>query len=53
MFHDLFGDTITEASGRMLATICGDDIQPIKDLVEDSRVDEYVRGNGLEALTSR
>lgn len=50
MPHDLFGDTITEAAGRIIATICGDDIQPIKGLSEDSGVDEYVRGSALRAL---
>ena len=50
MPHELFGDVICEAASRILASICGDDIKPIKDLIENNDVDEYVRGQAIEAL---
>ena len=50
MPHDLFGDAICEAGSRILASICGDDIRPIKALIENNDIDEYVRGQAIEAL---
>ncbi len=48
--HNLYGDTITEDAGRILASICGDNIEPIKALIEDVDVDEYVRMQAAIAL---
>lgn len=50
MPHDLFGDVICEAAGRIIASVYSGDIQTIKDLIENEKVDEYVRGHGLRAL---
>lgn len=50
MPHDLFGDAICEAASRILASICGDDIKPIKDLIENNEIDKFVRGQAVEAL---
>jgi uncharacterized protein YchJ len=49
--HDIFGDMITEDAGRILATTCFNNIQPIKYLIENKDVNEYVRGQGIMALT--
>ena len=40
---DLFGDLITEELHKILASVCGGDTQPIKKIVEDSNINEYVR----------
>ena len=48
--HDLLGDTITEDFGRILASVCDGNIEPIKEIIEDSSLDEYVRGQRLESL---
>lgn len=48
--HELFGEVICEAASRILASICGADIKPIKDLIENNDVDEFVRGQAIEAL---
>jgi len=50
MPHDLFGDAICEAAGRVLASVSGDNIEPIKEIIEDPDVDEYVRGQAIKAL---
>lgn len=50
MPFDLFGDLVCELTGRVLASICGGDISPIKALIENNEVNEYVRGQAVEAL---
>ena len=50
MPFDLFGDAVCEYTGRILASICGGNISPIKDLIENSEINEYVRGQAAEAL---
>lgn len=48
--YDLLGDTITEDFGRILASVCDGNIEPIKDIIEDSSLDEYVREQALDSL---
>ncbi|MDK2822072.1 MAG: hypothetical protein PWP31_2037 [Clostridia bacterium] len=48
--HDLLGDTITEDFGRILASVCDGNIEPIKGIIEDSSLDEYVRDQALDSL---
>ena len=48
--HDLAGALVTEDLGRMLATVCGDDLAPIYTLIEDSNVEEFVRGAAIRSL---
>lgn len=48
---DLLGDTITEGLARILASLCGGDIDPIKRLIEDPTVDEWVRGAALYSIS--
>jgi len=48
--YDLLGDTITEDFGRILASVCDGNIEPIKGIIEDSSMDEYVRDQVLDSL---
>lgn len=48
--HDLLGDTITEDFGRILASVCDGNIEPIKGIIENSSLDEYVRDQALDSL---
>ena len=50
---DLTGDVVTEDLGRILASLCGGDLEPIKTLIEDRNANEYVRSAGLTALLTR
>lgn len=50
ILHDLFGDTMVEDGGRILASICGNDLEPIKELIENEKIDEYVRAEAIQAL---
>ncbi|WCK55179.1 DUF1186 domain-containing protein [Aneurinibacillus sp. Ricciae_BoGa-3] len=47
---EIFGDTITEGMARILASVCEGEILPIQRLIENTQVDEYVRGQGLLCL---
>jgi hypothetical protein len=42
MPDELFGDILLEDGGRILASICGEDIGPIKKLIENPEGHEYV-----------
>lgn len=48
--HDLGGSLVTEDLGRMLATVCGDDLLPIYALIEDASVEEFVRAAAIRSL---
>ena len=47
---ELMGDVVTEDLERMLASLCHGDLAPIKRLIEDPEVNEWVRGAALDAL---
>ncbi|MEL6230150.1 MAG: DUF1186 domain-containing protein [Cyanobacteria bacterium J06627_3] len=47
---DIMGDLVTEDLGCILASVCGGDLSPIKQLIENPQVNEYVRGAGFKAL---
>jgi Protein of unknown function (DUF1186) len=47
---DVTGDVVTEDLGRILASVSGSNIEQIKQLIENSKANEYVRAAGLEAL---
>lgn len=49
---DIFGDTITEDLGRILASVYDGDPEPLMRLIENPDVNEYVRGQGLVAVVS-
>lgn len=47
---DLLGDTVTEDFKNILASVCDGNIEPIKGVIENSSLDEYVREEALESL---
>src|SRR5262249_50312317 len=47
---DLFGETITESLKNILASLYDGDPEPIKGLIEDENVNEYVRGAAVETF---
>jgi len=49
---EIFGDCITEDMCRILASVYAGNIQPLKNLIENSEVYEYVRGQALLSLVS-
>jgi len=49
---DLGGDTVTEWGSRMLASVCGSDVVPIKRLIEDRAANEFCRCQAIEALAT-
>jgi len=48
---DTTGDVVTEDLGRILASVCYNDLAPIKRMIEDPAVNEYVRSACLKTLT--
>ena len=48
--HELYGDTITEDLGRIIASVYNGNTRLIYDLIENKEVDEYVRWQGINAL---
>lgn len=47
---DVAGDVVTEDLHRILAAVCGDDVGPIKSMIEDRNVNEYVRSACMRTL---
>lgn len=50
VLNELLGGFITEGVGQVLATISDDEITPIKELIENGEIDEYVRGQAMLSL---
>jgi len=48
--EEVTGDTATGSLPRVLASICGGDVGPIKAMIEDEDLDEFVRSAGVTAL---
>jgi hypothetical protein len=48
---DTTGDLVTEYLDRILASVCHNDVEPIKRMIEDPTVNEYVRSACLRTLT--
>lgn len=48
--YELYEDTITESLGRIIASVYNGDIEMICDLIEDTKVDKFVRSQGIVAL---
>lgn len=44
------GDFVTEDLGRVLASVSGGDLDPMKALIEDSQVNEYTRSSAMRGL---
>jgi hypothetical protein len=49
---DLTGDMVTEDLGRILASVSGGDTGPMKRLIEDKSVNEFVRSAALGGLVT-
>ncbi len=47
---DVTGDFVTEDLGRVLASVAGGDMAPMKRLVENPQVNEYIRSAALSGL---
>ena len=50
MAKDITGDVVTEALGRILASVYDGNISLLKSLIENKELDEYVRSAALECL---
>ncbi len=46
----LTGEVVSESLGRILASVYDGDIQPIKDIIENERLDPWVRAGALDSL---
>jgi hypothetical protein len=51
--YELFGDAITEDFGCIIATLSGDGLEPIDELITDRSVDEYVRWATCDTILYR
>lgn len=49
---DSFGDLVTEDLGRMFASVCHGDLSLLKQVIENSHIDETVKVEGLTALVT-
>ena len=47
---DIFGEYLTQDLHKILASVCGGDVEPIKKLVEDNDVNEYVRCAAIKSF---
>ncbi|MGC9347482.1 MAG: DUF1186 domain-containing protein [Anaerolineae bacterium] len=47
---DVTGDFVTEDLGKVLASVSGGDIEPMKTLVENPAVNEFVRGAAMDGM---
>ena len=47
---DIMGDLVTGDLGSILASVCGGDLSLIKQTIENTEINEYVRSAGLSAL---
>jgi hypothetical protein len=52
LLDSLCGDFITEGLGRVLASVCGGDIEGIQSVIENEEADEWARGAALSSLVT-
>lgn len=50
IIYGLLGDTVTEELKNILASVCDGNINPLKKIIENPLIDEFVRCEALEAL---
>lgn len=48
--YKLFGDSLCESTGRLLASLCGNDYEPIKSIITDNNIDDIIRSHGVAAI---
>lgn len=49
--EEMCTDFVTENLPRVLASVCDDDLEPIKQLIENPKVNEWVRSASVSSLT--
>jgi hypothetical protein len=47
---DVTGDLVTEDLGRILASVCDGNIEPIQQLIENRQANEFIRSSALSSL---
>jgi Protein of unknown function (DUF1186) len=52
LLDSLCGDFITDDLGRVLASVCGGNIEAIQSVIENEETDEWVRGAALSSLVT-
>src|ERR1022692_4866571 len=52
LLDSLCGDFITEGLGRVLASVCGGELEGIQSLIENEGVNEWARGAALSSLVT-
>lgn len=50
--HAIAGDVLTEDLSRILASVCGKNIDPLKRLIENPSINEYVRAACMASLVT-
>lgn len=50
--HAILGDVLTEDLGRILASLTKSDLSPLFKLIENKKIDEYVRAAALSGLVT-
>lgn len=50
--HAIAGDVLTEDLGRIFASVCGDSIDPLLELIENDSINEYVRAACQSSLVT-
>jgi hypothetical protein len=48
--YSMLGDVLTEDFGRMLASVCGRDMEGIRSIIENPELDEWVRAVSFNAI---
>ena len=52
LLDSLSGDFLTEDLGRVLASVCGGELEGIQSIIENERADEWARGTALSSLVT-
>lgn len=50
--HAILGDVLTEDLSRILASVCKENIAPLQNLIEDPKINEYVRASSQTSLVT-
>jgi uncharacterized protein YecA (UPF0149 family) len=52
LLEALFDDLITVIFSKVLASVCGGDLEGIQSIIENTEANEWVRGEGLDSLVT-
>jgi hypothetical protein len=52
LLESLFGDSLTESLGSVLASVCDGELEGIQSIIENPEADEWVRGAAFGALAT-